>query len=58
MLAALYAYQEKFVEAVSLLQSITKTATVPVPQAWYSQAMLQQQLDRDSEALRLCCRSR
>ncbi|MFM7040108.1 MAG: hypothetical protein ACKO2L_20565 [Planctomycetaceae bacterium] len=50
MLAALYAYQEKLVEAVSLLQSITKTSTTPVPQAWYSQAMLQRQLGRDNEA--------
>jgi tetratricopeptide (TPR) repeat protein len=50
MLAALYAYQEKFVEAVSLLQSITKTATVPVPQAWYSQAVLQRRLERETES--------
>ncbi len=50
MLAALYASQQKLIEAVSLLQSITKTSTVPVPQAWFSQALLQQQLGRDSDA--------
>lgn len=50
MLAALYSYQQKFVEALSLLETITKSSTVPVPQAWYSQAMLQRQLGRDIDA--------
>jgi tetratricopeptide (TPR) repeat protein len=50
MLAALYASQQKLIEAVTLLQSITRSSTTPVPQAWYSQAMLQQQLGRESEA--------
>lgn len=50
MLAALYASQQKLIESVTLLQSITRSSTAPVPQAWYSQAMLQQQLGRESEA--------
>lgn len=50
MLATLYIHQEKPLEALTLLQVITKSATTPVPQVWFSQAVLQQQLGRESES--------
>ncbi|MFM7058109.1 MAG: hypothetical protein ACKO2P_14415 [Planctomycetota bacterium] len=50
MLATLYIHQGKSLEALTLLQVITKSATQPMPQVWYSQAVLQQRLGRDGEA--------
>ena len=50
MLATLYISQEKYVEALELLQSITRSSAAPFPEAWYSQAALQQNLQRFDEA--------
>lgn len=50
MLATLYIHQGRLLEALTLLQVITKSATSPVPQVWYSQAVLQQQLGREAES--------
>lgn len=50
MLATVYMNQGKTIEALELLQSITKSSTVPFPEAWYSQAILQDSLLRPDDA--------
>ena len=50
MLATLYINQGKYIEALELLQTITKSSAVPVPEAWYSQAVLQSNLQRPDDA--------
>jgi tetratricopeptide (TPR) repeat protein len=50
MLATFYMHQQRLVEALSLLESISKSTTGPQPQVWYSQAIVEWQLEREAEA--------
>lgn len=47
MLATLYARLNRPIESLTLLETLTRTTSIPVPDAWYSQAVLQRQLGRE-----------
>lgn len=50
MLATLYARLNRPFESLTLLETLTRNTSTPVPDAWYAQAVLERQLGRDSES--------
>ncbi|MEY3459370.1 MAG: hypothetical protein RL215_2527 [Planctomycetota bacterium] len=50
MLGMLYMHQNRAVESLAIFEAVTKGSTDRLPEAWYFQALLQQQLGRDSDA--------
>jgi tetratricopeptide (TPR) repeat protein len=50
MLGMLYMHQNRSVESLAIFEAVTKSSTDPLPEAWYFQSLLQQQLGRDSDA--------